>query len=253
VCPLRKASALPAFSAGLPVFAFPVPQQPMSDSSSTGASRRQFLQSAGALAGAPLVPIGTMAVAQPAATQPAIALAPRLEQVVLVVNGQRRELMLDTRVTLLDALREHLELIGTKKGCDRGQCGACTVLVNGRRINACLSLAMAHDGDAIVTIEGLGQPDHLHPMQKAFIEHDAFQCGYCTPGQICSAVALLDEARRGDASAVTADLARRGAVRLSDDEVRERMSGNLCRCGAYVNIVKAVQTTANLPPQEQHS
>ncbi|HEU5295915.1 MAG TPA: 2Fe-2S iron-sulfur cluster-binding protein [Burkholderiaceae bacterium] len=220
----------------------------MSDPTSAGASRRQFLQSAGALAGSPLVLVSAAASAQPAA-----ASGPAPEHVALVVNGQRHELLIEPRVTLLDALREHLDLTGTKKGCDRGQCGACTVLVNGRRINACLSLAMAHDGDAIVTIEGIGQPDHLHPLQKAFIEHDAFQCGYCTPGQICSAVALLDEARRGDASAVTADLAHRGAARLSDHEVRERMSGNLCRCGAYPSIVNAVQTVAGTPAGERRS
>jgi len=163
----------------------------------------------------------------------------------ITVNGVRREVELDDpRATLLDLLRERLDLTGTKKGCDRGQCGACTVLVNGRRINACLSLAVAHDGDAVVTIEGLGDSDRLHPMQAAFIEHDAFQCGYCTPGQICSAVALLDEVKRGEPSVVTASLAHTGAVPLTDVEVRERMSGNLCRCGAYLHIVKAVKAVA---------
>jgi len=164
-------------------------------------------------------------------------------RIALQINGEQHELMLEPRVTLLDALREHLGLMGTKKGCDRGQCGACTVLVNGRRINSCLTLAVMHVGDAITTIEGAGQPEHLHPMQAAFVTHDAFQCGYCTPGQICSALALLNEAQRGDASAVTPDVRSRSAV-LNDDEVRERMSGNLCRCGAYANIVKAIQSVA---------
>jgi len=162
-------------------------------------------------------------------------------QVAVRVNGQRRELLLEPRVTLLDALREHLDLMGTKKGCDRGQCGACTVIVNGRRINACLTLAVMHNGDEVTTIEGLGQPDRLHPMQAAFVAHDAFQCGYCTPGQICSAVAMLGEVERGDASHVTPDVKDLHPI-LTDDEVRERMSGNLCRCGAYPNIVAAVQS-----------
>jgi xanthine dehydrogenase YagT iron-sulfur-binding subunit len=162
----------------------------------------------------------------------------------MTINGTRQQFDLDPRVTLLDLVRERLALTGTKKGCDHGQCGACTVIVNGRRINSCLSLAVAHDGDAITTIEGLGGPDHLHAMQAAFLEHDGFQCGYCTPGQICSAVAVLEEARAGDASAVTADLARGGPIELSDEEIRERMSGNICRCGAYPNIVAAVQDAA---------
>ena len=170
----------------------------------------------------------------PAATQ-------RTAVVRFVVNGHGHELELDPRVTLLDALRDHLHLKGTKRGCDRGQCGACTVLVNGRRINACLALAVAHDGDEIVTIEGLGEERALHPMQRAFIEHDAFQCGYCTPGQIIAAVALLDEAHAGAASAATRDAPSSGPVALDDDEIRERMSGNICRCGAYVNIVAAIR------------
>jgi len=162
----------------------------------------------------------------------------------LNINGQDHHLTLDTRTTLLDALREHLNLTGSKKGCDHGQCGACTVLANGRRINSCLSLAVVHQGDHIVTIEGLSQGDDLHPMQTAFLEHDGFQCGYCTPGQICSAVALLDEARAGAPSAVTAQLRSVGPVQLNDDEIRERMSGNICRCGAYPNIVAAVRAVS---------
>ena len=158
----------------------------------------------------------------------------------LTVNGRVRQLDLDTRTTLLDALREHLHLTGTKKGCDHGQCGACTVLINGRRMNACLSLAVMHDGDDIVTIEGLGSPGALHEMQSAFIEHDGFQCGYCTAGQICSAVAMLDEAREGWPSHATADVSSHD-IELSDAEIRERMSGNICRCAAYPNIVAAIR------------
>ncbi|AKJ31797.1 periplasmic aromatic aldehyde oxidoreductase, iron-sulfur subunit YagT [Caldimonas brevitalea] len=176
------------------------------------------------------------------ATFPPVAAAdlPARCRITLQVNGQPHTLTLDARVSLLDALREHLGLTGAKKGCDRGQCGACTVLCEGRRINACLTLAVMHDGDRITTVEGLGEPSAPHPMQAAFVEHDAFQCGYCTPGQICSAVALLDEVRAGCVSAATPDLAQ-GLQALDDDEIRERMSGNLCRCGAYPNIVHAVR------------
>lgn len=154
------------------------------------------------------------------------------------VNSQGVSLQLDTRVSLLDALREHLDLTGTKKGCDHGQCGACTVLVNGARLNACLTLAVMHDGDEVTTIEGLGTPGDLHPLQAAFVAHDGFQCGYCTPGQICAAVGVLDELRRGVPSHVSADL---NAVTFSDLEVRERLSGNICRCAAYPNIIEAVR------------
>ena len=160
----------------------------------------------------------------------------------VVVNGVTHDLEgIDPRTTLLDLLRERLHLTGSKKGCDHGQCGACTVLVNGRRINACLTLALAHEGDAITTIEGLAQGDMLHPVQTAFIEHDGFQCGYCTPGQICSAVGMLDEARHGQPSYVSGAAEH---VKLDAAEIRERMSGNLCRCGAYVNIVAAVRDVA---------
>jgi xanthine dehydrogenase YagT iron-sulfur-binding subunit len=151
---------------------------------------------------------------------------------VLTVNGETHDLLLDPRVTLLDLLREHLKLTGTKKGCDHGQCGACTIIVNGRRLNSCLALAVSHDGDKIITIEGLEQNGDLHPVQAAFLENDGFQCGYCTPGQICSAVALLDEVKA------------EGSPVLSDDEIRERMSGNICRCGAYPNIVAAVRSAS---------
>jgi xanthine dehydrogenase YagT iron-sulfur-binding subunit len=158
------------------------------------------------------------------------------------VNGERRELNLDPRTTLLDALREHLHLTGTKKGCDHGQCGACTVMVDGIRINSCLSLAVMHEGDEITTIEGLGSPEKLHPMQAAFIKHDGYQCGYCTPGQICSAVAVLDEIRRGVPSHVQGDLTQQ--PRATNTEMRERMSGNICRCGAYSNIAEAMAEVA---------
>ena len=164
-------------------------------------------------------------------------------EVALRVNGNEHNLTMDPRTTLLDALRERLGLTGTKKGCDRGQCGACTILVDGRRINSCLALAVAHEGAEILTIEGLTAGGELHPLQRAFVEHDALQCGYCTPGQICSAVAALDEAQRGWPSAVTRDLATTD-ITLDDDEIRERMSGNLCRCAAYVNIIAAVRAQA---------
>ena len=156
----------------------------------------------------------------------------------LTINGETRDLDLDVRTSLLDALREHLALTGTKKGCDHGQCGACTVLVNGRRINSCLTLAVMHEGDEITTIEGLGTPGDLHPMQESFLHHDGYQCGYCTPGQIVSAVGMLDEVAKGWPSHVTAE---GESVSLSDAEISERMSGNLCRCSAYPNIVDAIR------------
>jgi xanthine dehydrogenase YagT iron-sulfur-binding subunit len=160
--------------------------------------------------------------------------------VALRVNGATKTLEIDSRVVLLDALRERLELTGTKKGCDQGQCGACTVLVDGRRVLSCLTLAASADGKEVTTIEGLAKGGRLHPMQAAFIKYDAFQCGYCTPGQICSAVGLLAEARRGDVSHVTEDVSA-STTRLTDDQIRERMSGNICRCGAYPGIVAAIQ------------
>ena len=161
----------------------------------------------------------------------------------VVVNGVAHRVMLDPRVTLLDLLREHLHLTGTKKGCDHGQCGACTVLVNGRRINSCLTFAVMHEGDEVVTIGGLGSPNSLHPLQAAFVERDGFQCGYCTPGQICSAVGMLAEAKAGWPSHATADVAAPEIV-LTDAEIRERMSGNICRCAAYPNIVAAIGDVA---------
>ncbi|HEX7735738.1 MAG TPA: 2Fe-2S iron-sulfur cluster-binding protein [Ktedonobacteraceae bacterium] len=163
--------------------------------------------------------------------------------ITLQVNGVDHELTLDTRTTLLDALREHLGITGPKKGCDHGQCGACTILLDGRRVYSCLALAVAHQGSRITTIEGLARDGHLHPLQQAFIEHDALQCGYCTPGQICSAVGMLREAEDGWPSVVSIDLNETHPA-LSDDEIRERMNGNLCRCGAYANIVPAIAEVA---------
>lgn len=163
-------------------------------------------------------------------------------QVSLIVNGQAQRLDVDTRTTLLDLLRERLRLTGTKKGCDHGQCGACTVLLDGRRINSCLLLAVMAEGSQVTTIEGLGTPQQLHPLQAAFVAHDGYQCGYCTPGQICSAVGMLDELQRGAPSHVTPDLAAKPL--LSAEELRERMSGNLCRCGAYANIAEAITQVA---------
>jgi xanthine dehydrogenase YagT iron-sulfur-binding subunit len=171
------------------------------------------------------------------------AQAPALEnpiRVVLKVNGATKTLELDSRMVLLDALRERLELTGTKKGCDQGQCGACTVIVDGRRVLSCLTLAATLEGREVTTVEGLAKGDQLHPVQAAFIKYDGFQCGYCTPGQICSAVGLLEEARRGEVSHATEDVSVT-TTRLTDDEIRERMSGNICRCGAYPKIVAAIQ------------
>lgn len=162
--------------------------------------------------------------------------------VTLTVNGREHVVPLAPWTTLLDALRDHIGLTGTKKGCDHGQCGACTVLVEGRRINACLTLAVMHDGDSITTIEGLGSPERMHPMQSAFVKHDGYQCGYCTPGQICSSVAMLEEIKAGIPSHVTGDLG--APVKLGNEEIRERMSGNICRCGAYSNIVEAITEVA---------
>lgn len=162
--------------------------------------------------------------------------------VTLRINGAEKSLTLDSRVTLLDALREKLGLTGSKKGCDHGQCGSCTVLVDGRRVLSCLTLTAQCEGKDVTTIEGLAKGDTLHPMQTAFIKHDGFQCGYCTPGQICSAVALMNEAKNGELSYLTADVRQKSrSLTLSDDEIRERMSGNICRCGAYPNIVAAIR------------
>jgi len=185
----------------------------------------------------PLTAEAAEALAPAAASPP-----PSIVKFSFQVNGKQHALDVDTRTTLLDALREHLHLTGTKKGCDHGQCGACTVIVDGRRINSCLTLAVMHDGAKVTTIEGLGTPAKLHAMQTAFIKHDGYQCGYCTPGQICSAVAVLDEIKQGIPSHVSADLNARPL--LSAEELRERMSGNICRCGAYSNIIDAITEVA---------
>ncbi|HEX4228861.1 MAG TPA: 2Fe-2S iron-sulfur cluster-binding protein [Bryobacteraceae bacterium] len=200
--------------------------------------------------------VGTVIAGSAAAALPEVADAetasPHAVSCTLTINGESHALNIDSRVTLLDLLREQLRLTGTKKGCDHGQCGACTVLVNGRRVNSCLSFAAMHDGERITTIEGLGQPGHLHTMQAAFIDHDGFQCGYCTPGQICSAVAMLQEVRAGSPSMLTPDIHAIHPIDLTDEEIRERMSGNICRCGAYPNIVDAIRTVQqeNLKGQE---
>jgi len=203
-------------------------------------SRRGLLAAGAASATAVAVPSAATAQARPAAPDTAASIP--TAKVALQVNGKTHRLELDTRTTLLDTLREHLHLTGTKKGCDHGQCGACTVIVDGRRLNSCLTLAVMHDGARVTTVEGLGSTDRMHPMQAAFVKHDGYQCGYCTPGQICSAVAVLDEIRAGIPSHASADLTARPL--LSADELRERMSGNICRCGAYSNIVDAITEVA---------
>jgi xanthine dehydrogenase YagT iron-sulfur-binding subunit len=207
----------------------------MDDAGERGADRRDVLIGGAACVAAAAAPcLSTAQAAGPG--------VPTMTKVSFTVNGQARALEIDTRTTLLDALREHLHLTGTKKGCDHGQCGACTVIVEGRRINSCLTLAVMHEGQSITTIEGLGTPDNLHPMQAAFIRHDGYQCGYCTPGQICSSVAVLSEIKAGIPSHASADLL--APPELSKAEIRERMSGNVCRCGAYSNIVEAITEVA---------
>jgi xanthine dehydrogenase YagT iron-sulfur-binding subunit len=213
------------------------PQDPPNDH---GISRRDLL-----IVGAASFAIPHIAEAAAPSLARAEAAAigvPIMSNVSFEVNGKTRDLAIDTRTSLLDALREHLHLTGTKKGCDHGQCGACTVIVGGRRINSCLTLAVMHQGETITTIEGLGTPEQMHPMQAAFVKHDGFQCGYCTPGQICSAVAVLDEVKAGIPSHVSADL--NAPPELTNAELRERMSGNICRCGAYSNIAEAITEVA---------
>ena len=201
-------------------------------------SRRDLLIGAAASAALTAAPPAGKAQAPATSAPGAIIESPSVSKVSMTVNGMARELELDTRTTLLDALRERLQLPGTKKGCDHGQCGACTVIVGGRRINSCLTLAIMHEGDSITTVEGLGTPEKMHPMQAAFVKHDGYQCGYCTPGQICSAVAVLDEVKAGIPSHASGDLTAKPQVTAA--ELRERMSGNICRCGAYSNIVDAI-------------
>ena len=215
-----------------------IPNEPDPTRGEFELTRREFI-----IAGTAAVAVTTLPAvgrAQPVAS--ASVPPPALMKISFNVNGQARELELDTRTTLLDALREHLHLTGTKKGCDHGQCGACTVHVGGRRLNSCHTLAVMHQGASITTIEGLGTPENLHPMQAAFVKHDGYQCGYCTSGQICSAVAMLREMEAGIPCHVTADLTAR--PQLTAAEIRERMSGNLCRCGAYSNIVDAITEVA---------
>ena len=200
-------------------------------------TRRDLLKAGTASAAASAVPLVARA-------QSDVSDNPSIHSVSFNVNGKPQTLKLDTRTTLLDALREHLKLNGTKKGCDHGQCGACTVIVDGRRINSCLTLAVMHEGGQITTIEGLGTPAKLHPMQAAFVKHDGYQCGYCTPGQICSAVAVLGEIKAGIPSHASASLTEKPL--LSNAELRERMSGNICRCGAYSNIIEAIAEVAEV-------
>ena len=214
----------------------------MDDFSDIKLTRRDLLIAGAVSVSAAAVPsLAAAGDATPAGASP----APVPSKLSMTVNGKVHELELDTRTTLLDALRENLHLTGTKKGCDHGQCGACTVIVDGRRINSCLSLAVMHNGSNVTTIEGLGSKDNLHPMQAAFVKHDGFQCGYCTPGQICSAVSVLNEIKQGIPSHVTADLNVRPL--LTAEEIRERMSGNICRCGAYSNIIDAITEVAGRP------
>ena len=215
----------------------------MDDLSDVRISRRDLLIAGALSATSAAVPRVAAAQAGQTGTDAAASVAaPVINKVTLTVNGKQHTLDVDTRTTLLDVLRENLHLTGTKKGCDHGQCGACTVIVEGRRINSCLSLAVMHEGDKVTTIEGLGTPDKLHPMQAAFVKHDGYQCGYCTPGQICSAVSAIEEIRQGIPSHVTGDLNAKPL--LSAEELRERMSGNICRCGAYSNIVDAIAEVA---------
>jgi xanthine dehydrogenase YagT iron-sulfur-binding subunit len=207
-------------------------------------TRRKLLKASavagGAVAAGPLLPEAEAAAVAQAANPAAAATV----NVLLRVNGTDHQVMIDPRTTLLDALRERLHLTGTKKGCDQGQCGACTVIVDGRRITSCLTLAVMQEGHDVTTIEGLGTPRNLHPMQAAFVKHDGYQCGFCTPGQICSAVAMLEEVKAGVPSHVTADLT--GRPDPSPAELRERMSGNICRCGAYSNIQEAIAEVAGV-------
>jgi xanthine dehydrogenase YagT iron-sulfur-binding subunit len=218
------------------------PESPLDSVTDTEFSRRTFVKTAGILSAAVATGLPQLATAQDGHAN--ASTTPQTMSITLKVNGAPHALTLDTRTSLLDALREQLALTGSKKGCDHGQCGACTVLVDGRRVNSCLTLAVTADGAEITTIEGLAKGDTLHPVQAAFLEHDGFQCGYCTPGQICSAVALLKEHKHGALSAVSFETGNTTKPELTDNEIRERMSGNICRCAAYPNIVAAVRAAS---------
>ena len=216
----------------------------MGSSDEMAMSRRDVLIVGAASAATVSAPVHGAPAPEAPSPQPNSSASVPGSSVTLEVNGTPHTLVLDNRTSLLDTLREHLHLTGTKKGCDHGQCGACTVLLDGERVNSCLTLAVMHQGARLTTIEGLGTPAQLHPLQAAFIQHDGYQCGYCTPGQICSAVGALDELRRGVPSHVSASLSERPL--LSAEELRERMSGNICRCGAYSNIVEAISEVAGV-------
>lgn len=216
-----------------------------------GTSRRSFLGRALTATGAAIAAPALLHQTTPATEEPSAQSLKGDMNITLMVNGEPRSLTIEPRVTLLEALREQLELTGSKKGCDHGQCGACTVLIDGQRIYSCLALAVMQEGKEIVTIEGLATGDVLHPVQAAFIDNDGFQCGYCTPGQICATVALLEEVKRGCASAITPDLTRPPQLAdLSEAEIQERLSGNLCRCSAYNGIVAAVQQASGQTPPD---
>jgi xanthine dehydrogenase YagT iron-sulfur-binding subunit len=208
----------------------------------SGVTRREFLAGTGVLSAGVAIGLPRLAPAQE--TEHAAG-EPSLVPLTLSINKQSHQLTVDTRTSLLDVLRENLALTGSKKGCDHGQCGACTVLLDGRRVNSCLTLAVVAQGAEITTIEGLGTPENMSAMQTSFLEHDGFQCGYCTPGQICSATALLEEAKKGELSLVSFETRNVSRPKITDDEIRERMSGNICRCGAYPNIVAAVRALAS--------
>jgi xanthine dehydrogenase YagT iron-sulfur-binding subunit len=231
----------------------------IADLSELGAARRKFLgqmsATTAALLAANLI-TAEQALAFEGVLEDSVVEAVAADQnavtVKMKINGAMQTVTVDSRVTLLDALRERLGLTGSKKGCDHGQCGACTVIVDGRRVLSCLTLTAQCEGKEVTTVEGLASGEQLHPMQAAFIKYDGFQCGYCTPGQICSAVALMQEARNGEASYVTANLQTNAKnLKLTDDEIRERMSGNICRCGAYPNIVRAIQEVHSGKEQAQ--
>jgi len=234
----------------------PDPSATMDDISATRCewtwTRRDFMVGTGAALG--IAAAGSTAPALAQSEKPVAAA--KMHSIRIDINGEPKQLEIDPRTSLLDLLREHFHLTGTKKGCDHGQCGACTVLLDGRRINSCLALAITCDGQRVTTIEGIAHEGRLHPVQQAFLDNDGFQCGYCTPGQIISAVALLDEASRGTASFVTPDLRSTHNFELTDSEIRERMSGNICRCGAYPGIVAAVRqahdSTANRAAATMH-